>query len=283
MDRTHRTRDARSPLLPPGHRTPLPSPPARRALPSWLSRPARRLRCGVGALLAAGIGCLPAAGAAPPPARASAAAPAPAEPSPQVQMLDVTLVPAGSAPRPVAVPPTALPAPLSGALTGATGSSPAASPGWLGWSIVAIAAGALAGLAWRRRRRRCPGCRAAMRRLDREAAFAELDMAERTEHLVGDVVYQVWHCDACGRIEKVGTANELTGSAARSLAAPVGSAAFLRRRAQAGLSIWSPPPLLQQPLPRSTVVAAAVARPGVTRHGNEPPPPAPSEGADSAS
>ncbi len=254
-----------------------------RALPSWLSRPARCLLCGVGALLAAVICCLPAAGAAPPLAPATAAAPAPAEPTPDAQMLNVTLVPAGAAPRPVAGPPTALPAPRSGARTGPAGSTPAASPRWIGWGLPAIAAGALAGLAWRRRRRRCPGCRAAMRRLDREAAFAELDMAERTEHLVGDVVYQVWCCDACGQVEKVGTANELTGAAAKSLAAPVGSAAFLRRRAQAGLSIWSPPPLLQQPLPRSPMVAAAVARQGVKRRDNEPPPPAPSEGADSPS
>ena|GEM_PF-5513020 len=80
-----------------------------------------------------------------------------------------------------------------------------------------------------------------MRRLGSEAAFTALDMTERTEQLVGDVRYEVWSCAACGATEKRGKARDLSGTAALAVAAPVGSAAFLRRRAQAGLSIWSPP------------------------------------------
>ena len=80
-----------------------------------------------------------------------------------------------------------------------------------------------------------------MRRLGREEAFAELDMAERTEQLVGDVRYEVWRCAACGAVEKRGKARDLSSAQAQAAAAPVGSAAFLRRRARAGLSIWSPP------------------------------------------
>jgi hypothetical protein len=120
-----------------------------------------------------------------------------------------------------------------------------------------------------------------MRRLDQEATFAELDMAERTEHLVGDVRYELWRCDACGQVEKLGTAHELTGAEARALSAPAGSAAFLRRRAQSGLSIWSPPPLLPEAHPRWTANPAAVLPPRGTRQVGDPPPPA-APGGDSS-
>ncbi len=111
------------------------------------------------------------------------------------------------------------------------------------WLLPAVLAAALlvGRLLWRRRPRRCPDCGATLLRLDREAAFAELDMAERTEQLVGDVRYEVFRCPACARIDKRGTARDLSAQARGAGTPPVGSAAFLRRRAQAGLSIWSPP------------------------------------------
>ena len=119
--------------------------------------------------------------------------------------------------------------------------------GWRVWLAATMAVAAAAGVAaWRRRPRRCASCRAAMRRLGREEAFAELDMAERTEQLVGDVRYEVWRCATCGAVEKRGKERDLSAAQARA-AAPVGSAAFLRRRARAGLSIWSPPSLPPAP------------------------------------
>jgi hypothetical protein len=252
----------------------------------------RCLRPGLGALLLAAIGFLPAAGGAG--AATSTAAPAAPGAGAPERVLDVTLVPAGAAPQPRQGRPAAPPA---GALLGAgagrgaaapaavragrPGSKPAVWPGWLGGAAAAMAAATVAGLAWRRRRRRCPSCRAAMRRLDREAAFAELDMAERTEHLVGDVRYEVWRCDACGQVEKLGTAHELTGADARALSEPAGSAAFLRRRAQSGLSIWSPPPLLPQPRPRWTATPAVIPPHSSTRGVSDPPPPAAPSGDSS--
>ncbi|HXO27409.1 MAG TPA: hypothetical protein VOA80_08710, partial [Thermoanaerobaculia bacterium] len=129
--------------------------------------------------------------------------------------------------------------PGAAARRGGPGSRPL---GWRGWLAATMAVAAAAGVAaWRRRPRRCGSCRAAMRRLGREEAFAELDMAERTEQLVGDVRYEVWRCAACGAVEKRGKARDLSSAQAQAAAAPVGSAAFLRRRARAGLSIWSPP------------------------------------------
>lgn len=98
-----------------------------------------------------------------------------------------------------------------------------------------------------------------MVRLDREAAFAELDMAERTEHLVGEIRYEVWRCPACGALDKRGSLRRLNAAAARTLTEPVGSAAFLRRRARAGLSIWSPP---ATQAPRVLWPSATIATPG---------------------
>lgn len=66
-------------------------------------------------------------------------------------------------------------------------------------------------------------------------------MAERTEQLVGDVRHTVWRCTACGGIEKRGVARDVRGLIANATAPPVGSAAFLRRRTQSGMSIWTPP------------------------------------------
>jgi hypothetical protein len=108
-----------------------------------------------------------------------------------------------------------------------------------------------------------------MRRLGREAAFAALDMAERTEQLVGDVRYEVWSCPACGAIEKRGKARDLGGAAARAVAAPVGSAAFQRRHARAGLSIWSPPSSPPAPAAWPSAAAASPAvRPAAPQAGD---------------
>ena len=190
-----------------------------------------------GALLAAALAWPPAACAAP-----SGTPRAGADPAPQERVLDVTLVSPGTAARPEAARqpgrPPAL-APGAAARPANPGSGPLS---WGGWLAAAMAVAAAAGVAaWRRRPRRCASCRAAMRRLGREEAFAELDMAERTEQLVGDVRYEVWRCAACGAVEKHGKARDLSSAQAQAAAAPVGSAAFLRRRARAGLSIWSPP------------------------------------------
>jgi len=194
-----------------------------------------------GALLAAALGMA----LAWPPAACAASGGAPragAETAPQERVLDVTLVPPGTAAPPAAAPQAGRPpalAPGAAARREGPGSGPL---GWRGWLAVTMAAAAAAGVvAWRRRPLRCASCRAAMRRLGREEAFAELDMAERTEQLVGDVRYEVWRCAACGAVEKRGKERELSAAQARAAAAPVGSAAFLRRRARAGLSIWSPP------------------------------------------
>jgi len=198
----------------------------------------RRARWFCGALLVAALAWPAAARAS-----ASAAPRAGADAGPQERVLDVTLVSPRAATQPAAAAgqprqPPAL-APGAAARHGGQGSGPL---GWRGWLAAATAALAAAGVAaWRRRRRRCASCRTAMRRLGREEAFATLDMAERTEQLVGDVRYEVWSCAACGAVEKHGKARDLSGAQARAVAAPVGSAAFLRRRARAGLSIWSPP------------------------------------------
>jgi hypothetical protein len=197
-----------------------------------------RARWPCGALLAAVLAWPPAACAS-----ASAAPRAGADSGPQERVLDVTLVSPRAATQPAAAAgqprqPPAL-APGAAARHGGQGSGPLAWRGWLAAAAAALAAAGVA--AWRRRPRRCASCRSAMRRLDREEAFATLDMAERTEQLVGDVRYEVWSCAACGAVEKRGRARDLSGAQARAAAAPVGSAAFLRRRARAGLSIWSPP------------------------------------------
>jgi hypothetical protein len=180
------------------------------------------------------------------PAAAWAASGAPragADAGPQERVLDVTLVSPRAATPPAATAgqPRQSPALAPGAAA-SRGGQGSGTLGWRGWLAAAAAALAAAGVAaWRRRPRRCASCRTAMRRLGREDAFATLDMAERTEQLVGDVRYEVWSCAACGTVEKRGKARDLSGAQARAVAAPVGSAAFLRRRAQAGLSIWSPP------------------------------------------
>jgi hypothetical protein len=193
----------------------------------------------------AACGAAPRAGAntAAPPAGVGSAPKTAADSAPQEQVLDVTLVPAGPAPRPNQAPQARRIPGLAAGAAARRGAAGSGSLSWRGWLAAAMAAAAAAGVAlWLRRRpRRCTSCRAAMRRLGREEAFATLDMAERTEQLVGDVRYEVWHCIACGAVEKRGKARDLSGAEAHAAAAPVGSAAFLRRRARAGLSIWSPP------------------------------------------
>jgi len=187
---------------------------------------------------------------------------------PPGRVLNVTLVPPAAAPRadagqrpgseastaqparvehPPAPPqppsagrqPPATPAAGGRGATSKRGSAGGAAPLWL--ALAAVAALLAGRLAWRRRPPRCGRCGASTRRLDAGAAFAELDMGERTEHLVGDVRYAVWRCDACGQVEKRGAARDIGGLIANATAPPVGSASFLRRRGQSGLSIWSPP------------------------------------------
>jgi hypothetical protein len=190
-----------------------------------------------GALLAAALAWPPAACAAP-----RGTPRAGADPAPRERVLDITLVSPGTAARPEAAPRPGRPPALAPGAAARRGASGSGTLGWRGWLAATMALAAAAGVAaWRRRPRRCASCRAAMRRLGREEAFAELDMAERTEQLVGDVRYEVWRCAACGAVEKHGKARDLSSAQAQAAAAPVGSAAFLRRRAQAGLSIWSPP------------------------------------------
>jgi hypothetical protein len=211
-------------------------------------------RCSLGgALLAAALAWPPAACAATSGAARAGAPRAGADSAsaPQERVLDVTLVSPGAAARPEAAAqpgrPPAL-APGAAARSSGAGSRRSLPMGWRGWLAATMAVAAAAGVAaWRRRPRRCASCRAAMRRLGREEAFAELDMAERTEQLVGDVHYEVWRCAACGAVEKRGKERELSAAQAGAAAAPVGSAAFLRRRARAGLSIWSPPSLPPAP------------------------------------
>jgi LPXTG-motif cell wall-anchored protein len=221
--------------------------------------------------------------AAPPPRAAG-------DSSTSERVLDVTFAPAGSAGSAGATQPsdrgrqagsaattptaasaaTAASAPRTRA--GAVRSGGGASGWWLAWIAAAILAAAGGLLAWRRRRRRCASCSAAMRRLGPEAAFAELDMAERTEHLVGDVRYEIWRCPACGAVDKRGAARDLSRlkTGAGGIGAPVGSAAFLLRRAQSGLSIWSPPPPTNKPWPKPVVVSPPVQR-FAARPGTEPP------------
>jgi hypothetical protein len=229
-------------------------------------------------LVAAALCGAPAAGAAAAPTPVAAAPGKP--PETHEGVLNVTLVPESAIRQPAASQRPAAPgiaAPAQGSRPRAAGrlaqspvegpagartATAAGSPGFLWWGLAAVAA-ALAGgrLAWRRRARRCPSCRAAMRRLAPAEAFAELDMGERTDQLVGDVRYQVWRCAACGAVDKRGVARDLSRLTASAHAAPVGSAAYLRRRAQSGLSIWSPPPTRPAPIlpPRRG------ARPGSTR------------------
>jgi hypothetical protein len=232
----------------------------------------------VAAVAAAALCGAPAAGAA---AAATPVAAAPGKPPETHEgVLNVTLVPESAIRQPAAGQRPAAPgiaAPAQGSRPRAAGrlaqsraegpagartGSAAGSPGGLWWELAAVAAVLVGGrLAWRRRARRCPSCRAAMRRLAPAEAFAELDMGERTDQLVGDVRYQVWRCAACGAVDKRGVARDLSRLTASAHAAPVGSAAYLRRRAQSGLSIWSPPPTRPAPIlpPRRG------ARPGSTR------------------
>jgi hypothetical protein len=191
-----------------------------------------------GALLAAALAWPPAACAAAPSGAPRAGADSAA--APQERVLDVTLVSPGTATRPGTAGQPGRPPTLAASAATHRGSPGSGLLGWRGWLAVTMAVAAAAGVAAWRRPRRCASCRAAMRRLGREEAFAELDMAERTEQLVGDVRYEVWRCAACGAVEKHGKERDLSAAQARA-AAPVGSAAFLRRRARAGLSIWSPP------------------------------------------
>jgi hypothetical protein len=78
-----------------------------------------------------------------------------------------------------------------------------------------------------------------MRRLDRVAAFTELDEAERTEQLVGDMQHEVWRCASCGELRKVARSGPL---AAQRSAAPVGSATHHRQWQRSGLSLFSDGP-----------------------------------------
>jgi len=93
---------------------------------------------------------------------------------------------------------------------------------------------------WRKRGRRCPECGKTMAILPTADAFAHLDLAERTEQLVGDVRYDVWACASCGHVEKSGRVRSFQGSA--ETLAPVGSAAYLRQQQRDGLSIWAKEP-----------------------------------------
>jgi hypothetical protein len=117
-----------------------------------------------------------------------------------------------------------------------------------------------------------------MRRLDEAAAFAELDMAERTEHLVGEVRYRVWRCPSCGAVSKSAAMREVT-TAVAAMGAPVGSAAYLRRQAQSGLSIL-PPRLPAATSPRGSwpeITVPASGEPSATGQSGEPPSPPPPE------
>jgi hypothetical protein len=244
------------------------------------------------AVAAAALCGPPAAGAAP-------AAPTPVAAAPGKQsearegVFNVTLVPGSAIRQPAAgqrpvAPGIAAPAKGSrpraaGRLAqsraegpaGARSGRAAGSPGGLWWGLAAVAAVLVGGLlAWRRRPRRCPSCRAAMRRLAPAEAFAELDMGERTDQLVGDVRHEVWRCAACGMVDKRGVARDLSRLTASARAAPVGSAAYLRRRAQSGLSIWSPPPTRPVPILRPGRGASpASARLSAASSTAEPPSP----------
>jgi hypothetical protein len=277
-----------------------PGSPAFRSAARPAVAPAFALALGT-ALLAAAMATPPVALAAaadvapvPRPAAPPRAAPDAANAATRERVLDVTFAPAAPAgPAGAAQPsdrgrqpgaraasptaatpatPTTAPSATRTARAGASGSGGAASGWLLAWTTAAVLAAAGGLLAWRRRPRRCATCGAAMRRLDREAAFAELDMAERTEHLVGDVHYEVWRCAACGAVDKRGAARDLSRlkTGAGGIGAPVGSAAFLLRRAQSGLSIWSPPAPAGKPWPKPVVVPPAVQR-SAARPGTEPP------------
>ena len=158
------------------------------------------------------------------------------------QVLNVTLVP---------VPPAAIPkAPVEPAHPAASQPGP---PVW--WTLPF--AGAIALLAflalrwWSRRPRPCEICGGSLSRLDRIAAFAELNPAERTEQLVGDVRYEVSLCTACGAVSKRATARSMPSR----LAAPTGSAMHRRERSRGGLSLFTesvPPTEGEQPPPPSS-------------------------------
>jgi uncharacterized protein len=62
-----------------------------------------------------------------------------------------------------------------------------------------VGVGSLVGLRrWRRyRRRRCPQCRARMRRLDEAEDDANLEEGQRAEEKLGSVDYDVWACPSC--------------------------------------------------------------------------------------
>jgi len=178
------------------------------------------------------------------------------------RVLDVTLVPANAPGRAASAPSTAAEAerrqPAAAGAAPTTTRPAALRSHGSRWPAVTALLGVVAAgagwLSWRRRPRRCTTCGAPMRRLDAAAAFAELDIGERTDQLVGDVRYTVWRCGACSAIEKLGAARDLSAAAA---AAPVGSAMFLRRRAQSGLSIWSPAPIpIVPPAPAPAGLAA---------------------------
>lgn len=175
------------------------------------------------------------------PAPVGPSAPSQTPPAPGDSVLDVTLP--GTAPRQLAAPASRSATPAPPAQQPPRLPAPVSTPCVRGHGTeltLAALAGALAMLggwfAWQKRPRRCPRCGQAMRRLEGAAAFAELDMAERTEHLIGEVRYRVWRCAACAEVAKEGDLRAVSNAVAAA-AGPAGSSAFLRRQAHSGLSI----------------------------------------------
>jgi uncharacterized protein len=70
--------------------------------------------------------------------------------------------------------------------------------GVLGLLVAASLAAAGVSL-FRRRRHRCPDCRAKMTRLDEVADDEFLDPGQELEETLGSVNHEVWRCDGCGR------------------------------------------------------------------------------------
>lgn len=87
---------------------------------------------------------------------------------------------------------------------------------WL-WCGVAVAA--LIGLWrlrhwWRYHPRQCPSCSATQTLLGELAEDAHLERGEQSEERVGSVDHDVWHCVACGRVDKLAWRAWLTSYAA---------------------------------------------------------------------
>jgi hypothetical protein len=168
-----------------------------------------------------------------------APAPSAASAESQERVMDVTLVPA-----PASGPdrqPAATPAPPPGGRESVRGRAPAkvGEPLPALWLAALVVATVFLGgrIAWRRRRLRCLRCRARMERLARVDAFAHLDLAERTEQLIGEVHHEVWRCPGCGEIAKRAKERPLP-EAARGIAPPVGSAAHRHRLSRESPSLF---------------------------------------------